>query len=214
MGHPQTPLRLLGRQGLLIPRYIYFSFHYQRDIRRAQQVKNNWVTKSNYKSAGYFDGSLEEKAKKETNLAVKRAINRGMVGSSVACVLIGAETATREWVAYEIFKSLEEGMGVFGINIHLLKDPTFGTDTMGTSPFDNLGYMIIPGSTKLQPVGYYGEWRKFQLADPVEPSCSQHLIAGQSNNLANKFPIYDWVLDDGYNNLPDWANAAAKVAGR
>ncbi len=39
-------------------RTVYFSFHYQRDIMRVQQVKNHYVTKENYTEAGYFDGSL------------------------------------------------------------------------------------------------------------------------------------------------------------
>ncbi len=61
--------RLLGplpipRSSLLTARYVYFSFHYGRDIRRVQHVKNHWVPKRNYRAAGYFDGSLEEKAKK------------------------------------------------------------------------------------------------------------------------------------------------------
>ena len=111
---------LFQRSSLLTARFVYFSFHYQRDIRRVQQVKNHWVAKGNYLAAGYFDGSLEEKAKKEGQRAVMTAINKGMIGSSVTCVLIGAQTEQREWVAYEIFRSIETGMGVFGIRIHRL----------------------------------------------------------------------------------------------
>ena len=29
-----------------------------------------------------------------------------------------------------------------------------------------------------------------------------------------KYPTYDWVNDDGYNNMGDWIEAAAKAAGR
>ncbi|MFT6905966.1 MAG: hypothetical protein ACJAS1_002629 [Oleiphilaceae bacterium] len=29
-----------------------------------------------------------------------------------------------------------------------------------------------------------------------------------------KYPTYDWINDDGYNNMGDWIEAAAKTAGR
>ncbi len=99
-------------------RSVFFSFHYQRDIMRVQVVKQHHITKDNYTTAGYFDGSLEEKAKKEGNDVVKRLIDRGLDGSSVTCVLIGNETYTRRWVDYEILKSVELGMGVIGVRIH------------------------------------------------------------------------------------------------
>jgi hypothetical protein len=62
---------------------------------RVQIVKNHYITKGNYTAAGFFDGSLEEKAKKYGDAAVKRLIDIGLVGSSVLCVLIGNETCTR-----------------------------------------------------------------------------------------------------------------------
>ncbi len=99
-------------------RTVFFSFHYQRDIFRVQQVKNHHVTKGTYTEAGFFDGSLEEKAKKEGDTVVKNLIDKGLIGSSVLCVLIGQETYTRRWVDYEILKSVQLGMGVFGIRIH------------------------------------------------------------------------------------------------
>ncbi len=80
-----------GLLSLSPTRRVFFSFHYQRDIWRVQQVKNHWVAKPNRASAGYFDGSLTEKAKKEGDLAIKRLINAGMKGSSVTCVLVGAD---------------------------------------------------------------------------------------------------------------------------
>ena len=204
-----------GMATLLTSRYVYFSFHYDRDIRRVQQVKNHWVPKGNYQAAGYFDGSLEEKAKKESDRALKAAINKGMVGSSITCVLIGAETSIRRWVAYEIFRSVERGMGVFGVTIHNVKDPVHGTDDPGASPFGNLAYVPHLGSTKLWPYGKYPDgWWQFALAEAVEPPVSRYLVPDIENHLAYKFPIYDWVAGDGYNNFPAWVDAAAKQAGR
>ena len=92
-------------------------------------MKQHYVAKGTYAEAGYFDGSLEEKAKKEGDQAVKKLIDQGLKGSSVLCVLIGKETYTRRWVDYEILKSISLSKGVFGIRIHQLKDPNTGTDT-------------------------------------------------------------------------------------
>jgi hypothetical protein len=117
-----------------MPRSVFFSFHYQRDIMRVQQIKQHCVAKATDTEAGYFDGSLEEKAKKEGDLAVKNLIDKGLSGSSTLCVLIGKETHTRRWVDYEILKSVELGMGIFGIRIHQLKDPKDGADTAGSKP--------------------------------------------------------------------------------
>lgn len=36
----------------------------------------------------------------------------------------------------------------------------------------------------------------------------------QNAGVPSDFPIYDWVADDGYKNLGDWVEAAAKAAGK
>ena len=139
-------------------RSVFFSFHYQRDIFRVQTIKNHYVTKGTYTATGFFDGSLEEKALKEGDQVVKNLIDRGLNGSSVTCVLIGAETYTRRWVHYEILKSTELGMGLFGIRIHQIADLKSGKDTAGHSPFAVLGYGIT--GENLQPMIHYKDgWK-------------------------------------------------------
>src|ERR1051326_374885 len=142
-------------------RTVFFSFHYKRDIMRVQVVKNHYVTKGNYTAAGYFDGSLEEKAKKEGYEVVKRLINSGLVGSSVTCVLIGKETSTRHWVYYEILKSVALGMGVFGSRIHQISDPTQGKDIAGSNPFEFSGLGTKERDDKLYPmIKYTSGWKE------------------------------------------------------
>jgi hypothetical protein len=121
-------------------RTVFFSFHYQRDIMRVQVVKQHHLTKGTYTAAGFFDRSLEETAMTEGDEVVKKMINRGLQGASVLCVMIGKETYTRRWVDYEIFKSIEMGMGVLGIRIHRIPHPQDGVDEMGSNPFGFLGY--------------------------------------------------------------------------
>ena len=60
-----------------------------------------------------------------------------MEGTSVTVVLIGAETADRPWVQYEIERSWNRGNGVVGVRIHDLKNQDSTTDAIGHNPFDN-----------------------------------------------------------------------------
>ena len=192
---------------------VYFSFHYERDILRVQQVKQHYVTKENYTEAGYFDGSLEEKAKKDGIDVVKKMIDKGMIGSSVLCVLIGQETYTRGWVDYEILRAVEKGMGVFGIRIHKLKCPNGGVDSMGSNPFSFLGYGTK--NEKLNPmVKYDTGWKDAPMLGTIDVSAAAYLAGTNKPILDSLFAVYDWVNDDGYNNFGKWVDKAAKQANR
>lgn len=194
-------------------RTVFFSFHYQRDIFRVQQVKNHHVTKGTYTAAGFFDGSLEEKAKKEGDTVVKNLIDKGLKGSSVLCVLIGNQTYTRRWVDYEILKAVELGMGVFGVRIHQIKDPKEGADTAGSSPFQFLGYGTKDG--KMNPmIKYKDGWKDAPNLSLISSSAAPYLAGTDKPVLSSLFKIYDWVDDDGYNNFSSWVEKAAKQAGR
>ena len=194
-------------------RSVYFAFHYQRDIFRVQQVKQHYITKGNYTAAGYFDGSLEEKAKSAGVDVVKRLIDKGLVGSTVLCVLMGKETSTRHWVYYEIFKSIESGMGVFGIRIHQLRDPKTGADDASSNPFEFSGYG--KKEDKLVPmIKYTTGWQDAPNLSTISTSAATYLANTDKPILNSLFRIYDWVGDDGYKNFGTWAEAAAKQAGK
>lgn len=64
---------------------VFFSFHYQDVIDfRANVVRNHKTTK--HVGAGYFDASIWEDAKKESDLALKRLINNELKNTSVTAV--------------------------------------------------------------------------------------------------------------------------------
>jgi len=196
-----------------MPRSVFFSFHYQRDIMRVQVIKNHHVTKGNYTTAGFFDGSLEEKAKKDGDQAVKRLIDNGLTGSSVLCVLIGAETYTRRWVDYEILKAVELGMGVFGIRIHQITDPRNGKDTFGQSPFVTLGFGTTGNNLKPM-IQYKSGWQDAPNLGTISRSAAPYLPSTGGPVLKDIFSVYDWVDNDGYTNFGKWVEAAARQAGR
>jgi hypothetical protein len=194
-------------------RTVYFGFHYQRDIFRVQQIKQHYITKGNYTTAGYFDGSLEEKAKSDGVDVVKRLINSGLMGSTVLCVLMGKETSTRHWVYYEIFKSIESGMGVFGIRIHQLKDPKDGADAASSNPFDFAGYGRRDGNL-VPMINYNNGWQDAPHLQAMSTPAAPYLQNADKPLLNSLFRIYDWIDDDGYNNFKKWAEAAATQAGK
>jgi len=114
-------------------RRVFFSFHYQRDLWRANIVRNSAVVEG-VAAAGFSDASLWEKTKREGDTAIQRLIDSGLSGTSVTVVLIGAQTASRHWVTYEIQKSIERGNGLLGVRIHTIKDKDGQTDTAGLIP--------------------------------------------------------------------------------
>ena len=97
---------------------VFFSFHYQDVIDfRANVVRNHGTFILSPQDAGYYDSSMWEKAKKESDLALKRLINNGLKNTSNTCVLIGTETYLRPWVRYELLKSIKKGNHIFGVHI-------------------------------------------------------------------------------------------------
>lgn len=103
-------------------RYVFFSFHYENDIWRVNQVRNNWVTKGNFASAGYVDAAEFEEVKKKGDEAIKRWIDNQLYGTSVTVVLLGDDTLSRPYVQYEIQKSIDRGNAIIGIKIDWLKN--------------------------------------------------------------------------------------------
>jgi hypothetical protein len=113
-------------------RCVFFSFHYA-DIWRVNVVRNSHVV-DGIAVAGFQDASLWEEAKKKGGAAVKKMIDQALVGTSVTCVLIGEKTSQRDYVDYEIEKSIERGNGLFGVRIHNIKDQNQKTGLWGAAP--------------------------------------------------------------------------------
>lgn len=119
-------------------RRVFFSFHYQRDIFRVNQVRNSWIVRPGDENANFWDQSLWEKAKLKGDAEIKKLIDRGLVNSSVTAVLIGAETYGRRWVEYEIIESWNRGNRLLGIYIHNLRSINGYTDIQGQNPFNRI----------------------------------------------------------------------------
>ena len=114
-------------------RRVFFSFHYQRDVWRVNQIRNlDQVV--GVAAAGFADASLWEEAKKKGDVTIKAMIDEGLKNTSVTVVCIGAATAGRKYIDYEISQSIARGNAIIGVQIHHLKNHGGTTDTAGATP--------------------------------------------------------------------------------
>ena len=112
---------------------VFFSFCYQRDNWRVQQIKNMGIVEGQKLC---LSNEWEEVKRKGDN-AIKKWIDENMVDKSCVIVLIGSETYGRKWVNYEIKKAWEYKKGLFGIYIHTMKDSKSQIDQQGKNPFES-----------------------------------------------------------------------------
>lgn len=123
--------------GKIRGRRVFFSFHYQRDIWRVNQIRQSnqpWLDRND---SYWADASLWEKSQQKGDAAIKELIDEGLHNTGVTVVLIGAKTYQRKYVGYEIEQSHVRGNGLLGVYINRLKDRYGYSDTRGPNPFDN-----------------------------------------------------------------------------
>lgn len=115
-------------------RRTFFSFHHTRDSWRVGQVRNSWLMKPDREAAGFWDAAEWEEVKLKTPSEIRKWIDKQLEGTSVTVVLIGAETASRKYVEYEIEQSVARNNGLIGVYIHNMKDSQGSTDSKGSNP--------------------------------------------------------------------------------
>lgn len=114
-------------------RRVFFSFHYDRDIWRLNQIRNIGEIVGT-SAAGFHDASLWEEAKTKGDQAIKALIDEALKNTSVTVVCIGAATAGRKYIDYEISQSIARGNGILGVRINHLKNKDGATDSAGAVP--------------------------------------------------------------------------------
>ncbi|MCB2352663.1 TIR domain-containing protein [Clostridium estertheticum] len=183
---------------------VFFSFHYKDVIDfRANVVRKHNIVKG--KSSGYFDASIWEDAKKESNLALKRLINRELENTSVTAVLIGSDTYNRQWVKYEILRSMWRGNNIIGIHINSIPDKNGETKINGNNPFDYLGIRYNQDGTRLSIYEWMdGKWVEYSNFDNYNIKQKSKEFYGKFYQLSKFYNVYDWIGNDGYNNFVKW----------
>ena len=125
---------------------VFYSFHFDNDVFRVQQVRNMGIIEDN---APVSPNEWEE-VRRKGNASIQKWIDDNMAYRRCVVVLVGSETASREWVKYEIKRAYDTKKALFGIYIHNLKDPRKGTSRQGLNPFD--GFTINNGQQRLSSV--------------------------------------------------------------
>ncbi|MCD0156320.1 TIR domain-containing protein [Deinococcus sp. 6GRE01] len=203
-----------------MPRRVFFSFHYDDVISfRANVVRNSFVVRrAGIEETNFYDHSIWEEARLKGAAALTKLVDDALHNSSVSCVLIGSETYNRPWVRYEIARSFARGNGLIGIHINSVKDKHQATKPKGNNPFDYLHYHV-DSTTGLVHLSEWAlkngtwQWVSYSKLPNFRLSSLKYSLYG-SGQLSDIAWIYDWVANDGYNNLGAWSDSATVRAGR
>lgn len=154
-------------------RKVFYSFHFKRDAWRAAQVRNSNAL-SDDNEYGVIDAAEWEKIERDGDAAIQRWINSQLKSTSVTVVLIGAETAEREWVDYEIEQSWKRGNALLGLRIHGMKNQDGKTDVAGPNPFEKF---VLGDGARLSDFIRVYDWQRddgrANLSDWVEEAYKQ-----------------------------------------
>lgn len=210
---PQTGYHLFvprtGQRGGSVAKRVFFSFHYQDVIDfRANVVRQHWLTKPDRDTAGFFDASIWETAKRSGSLAVKRVIHAGLDGTSVTCVLVGSQTYLRPWVRYEILKSFRKGNRLLAVHINSIRAKDQSVKPLGPNPLKSVGITFsATGQTATLWEKGNGGWSEYTEIDgsaSYQTGGVDQQYWGKGFNLGQWYREYDWVTHDGYNNFASW----------
>lgn len=117
-------------------RQIFYSFHYDNDVMRVQQIRNIGALEDN----APVSVNDWETVKRGGDRAIEKWIDDNMKYRSCVVVLIGKETANRKWVKHEIRKAWEDGKGLVGIYVHNFSCPRNGKCSYGPNPFEQFTF--------------------------------------------------------------------------
>lgn len=196
-------------------RSTFYSFHYD-DVFRVNHIRKAGVFQPNDRERFRTpqDKSLWEKSKDNNPGRLKLMIIRGLVGTTVTCILAGEHTWNRPWVRYEIARSLFKGNGLLTVHIDRCECPRNGLGRRGPNP---LSYLALGLNRRMYELSDAGEWVFYaQLTQRLAtwPKWLSHPKPGRVMPLDTGTEEYDWIDEDGRANLLRWTDAAAELAGR
>ena len=96
-------------------RKVFFSFHYDRDVRRVVQVRNSWVVRAKGEAQPFLDKADWESIQRKGDATIEKWIEDQLSGTAVTVVLFGAETYDRPWVKHEIKRSYQLDKGILAM---------------------------------------------------------------------------------------------------
>ena len=198
-------------------RKVFFSFCYDEDSRRVDVIYELWQTHHPRGVSRFVDRRVSGQAKALGEEEVKRAIREGVDETTVTCVLVGAHTWQDRWVRYEIARSVERGNGLFAVRINGIADPqTHLRTAAGWNPLAYLGVGRIAGGGYLMFENINGQWIRYQdhALSLAKPAYLPAMSLGYVQPLSVGLLEYDYVTQNGAENLEQWIEQAAAKAGK
>lgn len=195
-------------------RRVFFSFHYQNDIWRVNQVRNSWRYQhgEEREAEGFFDASIWESSKRTGPDSLKHLIREGMKNTSVTCVLSGSETYRRRWVRYEIARSILKGNGLLVVSVHRLKNQAGLVSNAGENPLDCMGSYRANDGRLLFAELRDGRWIRY--SDYAQAVTLPGSWWKPTSNVVVPFSQYAreycYVLDNGSKHFSSWVRQAAE----
>jgi hypothetical protein len=117
-------------------RRVFFSFHFDNDYWRTQQIRNM----NALEGQPLCTPNAWEEVKRRGDTAIKTWIDDNIHGKSCVVVLVGSQTASRRWVRHEIVTGWNQGKGVLGIRVDRLLDSNGHPSTPGVDPFGQITF--------------------------------------------------------------------------
>ena len=198
-------------------RRTFFSFHYGPDVWRAWNVRNCWIVRpENQVSSGFFDSSVFEASKRESDESLKAFLRNGMANTSVTCVLAGTNTFQRRWVRYEIARSIIKGNGLLTVFMHGVKNKQGQTSRKGFDPLSQMGLYKSNNRILLAELKG-GKWVRYSDYTRAIPEAVLWCRAPTTNRvspLSIHCQNFDFARGDGRDNIGTWIESAATSAGR
>ena len=198
-------------------RRTFFSFHYVPDVWRAWNVRNIWVVRpEDQVDHGFFDASVFEASKKESDDSLKAFLREGLKNTSVTCVLAGTNTWMRQWVRYEIARSVVKGNGLLTVYIHGIENKDKEVATKGADPLAQMG--VYKTDNKV----FFAErkndkWIKYDDYKRNIPEGDLWFAAPTSTTVvpfSSYCKSYNFSTQNGRENISGWIETAASLAGR
>jgi hypothetical protein len=160
---------------------------------------------------------MSEKSKPTDDEEKKYLIRKGIDHATVTCVLVGAHTWQSRWVRYEIAHSVERGNGLLAVRINSIADPRTGQISVaGWNPLAYLGVGKVKGAQYFLFENINGQWIRYQDHNlPLaKPSNVPDMSLGYVQPLSVGLLEYDYVHQNGADNLASWINLAAHRFGK
>jgi hypothetical protein len=196
---------------------VFFSFSYDEDRSRAEVIYERWGERHPDGAPGFADSTISKEARAGSEEDVKRAIQAGVDQTTVTCVLIGAHTWQDRWVRYEIARSVERGNGLFAVRINGIADPSsHQKTTAGWNPLAYVGVGKLKGGDYLLYENMNGQWIRYQdhALALAKPPYLPDMSIGYVQPLSVGLFEYDYVEQNGSENLAAWIAQAAEKAGK